>query len=109
MALMGPQGMREIGETILYNSNYAKQQLGEIEGVKVLYDTTFKEFVVNFDGTGKTVAEINKALEGKKIFGGLDLSADFPALGNSALYSVTEMHSKQDIDKLVSALKEVLK
>ena len=60
MALMGPQGMKEVGETILYNSNYAKQLLEEIEGVKALFDTTFKEFVVNFDGTGKTVAEINK-------------------------------------------------
>ncbi|GAB1476311.1 aminomethyl-transferring glycine dehydrogenase subunit GcvPA [Bacillota bacterium] len=109
MALMGPQGMKEIGETILYNSNYAKQLLGEIKGVKVLFDTTFKEFVVNFDETGKTVKEINKALEGKKIFGGLDLSKDFPGLGNSALYCVTETHSKQDIDKLAAALKEVLK
>ena len=55
------------------------------------------------------MAEINKALEGKKIFGGLDLSADFPSLGNSALFCVTEIHTKQDIDKLAAALKEVLK
>jgi len=109
MALMGPQGMREIGETILYNSNYAKQLIGEIKGVKVLFDTSFKEFVANFDDTGKTVAEINKALAGNKIFGGLDLSADFPSLGNSALFCVTEIHTKQDIDKLAAALKEVLK
>lgn len=109
MALMGPQGMKEVGETILYNSNYAKQLLEEIEGVKALFDTTFKEFVVNFDGTGKTVEEINKVLENHKIFGGLDLSKDFPWLGNSALYCVTEVHMKKDIDRLASALKEVLK
>lgn len=109
MALMGPQGMREIGETILQNSNYAKQVIGEIPGVKVLFNTTFKEFVVNFDGAGKTAAEINKALEVQKIFGGFDLSGNFPELGNSALYCVTEIHSKQDIDKLAAALKEVLK
>lgn len=109
MALMGPQGMKEIGETILSNSNYAKQVIGEIPGVKVLFDTTFKEFVVNFDGTGKTTAEINKALKEKKIFGGFDLSCYFAELGNSALYCVTEIHSKQDIDQLAAALKEVLK
>jgi len=109
MSLMGPRGMREIGETILQNSNYAKKLISEIENVKVLYNTTFKEFVVNFDGTGKTVAEINKALEAYKIFGGFDLSRDFPDLGSSALYCVTEIHTKQDIEKLVSALKEVLK
>ncbi|MDD4583632.1 MAG: aminomethyl-transferring glycine dehydrogenase subunit GcvPA [Eubacteriales bacterium] len=109
MALMGPQGMRDIGETILQNSNYAKQRIGDINGIKVLFDTTFKEFVVNFDETGGTVAEINKTLEAYKIFGGLDLSQDFPELGNSALYCVTEVHSRQDIEKLVSALKEVVK
>lgn len=109
MALMGPKGMREIGETILQNSNYAKKLISEIENVKVLFSTTFKEFAVNFDGTGKTVAEINKALEAYKIFGGYDLSRDFPELGSCALYCVTEIHTKQDIEKLVSALKEVLK
>lgn len=108
MALMGPAGMREIGETILYNSNYAKQLIGAIPGVNVLFDTCFKEFVVNFDGTGKTAAEINRALQSMKIFGGIDLSSDFPKLGNSALFCVTEIHTKQDIDKLAAALREVL-
>lgn len=108
MALMGPQGMEEIGETILYNSNYAKKVLGEIPGIKTLFDTTFKEFVVNFDGTGKTVKEINKALADRKIFGGIDLTDSFPALGSSALYCVTEMHNKDDIDRLATALKELV-
>ena len=48
-------------------------------------------------------------MESHKIFGGLDLSKDFPWLGNSALYCVTEVHMKKDLDKLASALKEVLK
>ena len=81
MALMGPEGMTEVGETILANSNYARKLIGQIDGVKVPFGATFKEFVVDFNGTGKTVAEINKALEAKKIFGGFDLSKDFPELG----------------------------
>ncbi len=67
----------------------------------------FKEFVVDFGGTGKTVAEINKALLGHRIFGGKDLSAEFPELGQSALYCVTEYYDQADIDQLVSAVKEV--
>jgi glycine dehydrogenase subunit 1 len=109
LSLMGPQGMREVGETIIQNANYARKLIGEIKGVKILFDNAFKEFVVNFDATGKTVAEINKALEAHKIFGGKDISNEFTALGNSALYCVTEVHTKQDIHKLVDALKEVLK
>ncbi len=67
----------------------------------------FKEFVLNFDGTGKKVRTINKALLKYGIFGGKDISKDFPELGNSALYCVTEVHRREDIDKLALALKEV--
>lgn len=107
MALMGPQGMREIGETLIQNANYAKKLIGEIPGVKIEFTTSFKEFVVNFSGTGKSVAEINKALEAKRIFGGIDLSRQYPKLGQSALYCVTEVHSIDDIKTLAAALKEV--
>ncbi|PKM84523.1 MAG: aminomethyl-transferring glycine dehydrogenase [Firmicutes bacterium HGW-Firmicutes-11] len=109
MALMGPAGMREIGETILQNANYAKKQIGGIKGAKVRFSTTFKEFVVNFDESGKTVEAINLELQSRGIFGGFDLSKDFPDLGNSALYCVTEVHTLKDIETLVTALKEVLK
>jgi glycine dehydrogenase subunit 1 len=86
------------------------RRLNELPGVKApVFDAAhFKEFVVNFDDTGKTVTEINKALLARDIFGGHDLSGDFPALGQSALYCVTEAHSKSDIDRLVSTLEEVL-
>ena len=108
MALMGPQGFRELGETCIARSHYAAKKLGELPGVEIkLSPSFFKEFVVNFDGTGKSVAEVNKALLGHRIFGGKDLSADFPELGQSALYCVTEYYDQADIDALVSAVKEV--
>jgi len=53
------------------------------------------------------VAEINTALQERKIFGGKDISKEYPEMGQSALYCVTEVHSRKDIDALVSALKEV--
>jgi glycine dehydrogenase subunit 1 len=64
--------------------------------------------VVNFDGTRKTVADINQRLLGHAIFGGKDLSGEFPELGQSALYCVTEYHSEANIVELAIALKEVL-
>ena len=65
----------------------------------------FKEFVVNFDDTGKPVKRINSLLRKKhKIFGGRDLSGDFPELGQSALYCVTEIHTQDDIDRLAQAI-----
>jgi len=109
MALMGPEGFREIGRTIIQKSHYALKSLSKLDGVEVLFpDNVFKEFVVNFDDTGKSVETINKALLAYGIFGGKDLSEDFPEMGNSALYCVTEVHGKEDIDRLTEALKEVV-
>jgi glycine dehydrogenase subunit 1 len=108
MSLMGPKGFQEIGETIIQKSRYAMDSLSQSSAVKVLFPANaFKEFVVNFDGTGKSVREVNRALVKHKIFGGIDLSQDFPELGQSALYCVTEVHSKNDLDKLAESLKEV--
>ena len=110
LATMGPQGMMEIGEGIMTRSRYAMQEIDRIEGVEtpVFQSPHFKEFVVNIDGTGRAVAEINRALLEREIFGGKDLTREFPELGNSALFCVTEVHTKDDIDRLVGALKEVL-
>jgi glycine dehydrogenase subunit 1 len=109
MALLGPQGFREIGELIIKRANYAARRLAEIDGVQIrLGAPFFKEFVVNFDRAGKTVADVNAGLKARGIFGGHDLSGEFPELGNSALYCVTEIHSKGDVDRLAGALREVL-
>jgi glycine dehydrogenase subunit 1 len=109
MALMGPQGFQEVGEVILQRSHHAAQVLSGIPGLRILFPCGFfKEFVVNFDHTGKSVAEVDAALRERGIFGGRDLSADFPALGQSALYAVTEIHTAEDIARLAAALKEIV-
>jgi glycine dehydrogenase subunit 1 len=110
LALMGPQGMYEIGEGIMVRSRYAMSQLDRIEGVRApaFRAPYFKEFVVDLNGTGRTVVEINRALLERGIFGGKDLSLEFPELGQSALYCVTEVHTKEDIDRLARALEEVV-
>lgn len=109
MALMGPQGMEDIGRTILYNSQYAAKKISEIPNVKLAFNSPFfQEFVVDFNDTGKTVEEINKALLDEKIFGGLDLSLDFPQLGQSALYCVTEVITKEEMDNLVEKLTKIV-
>ncbi len=107
LALMGPVGMQELCKTIMQRSQYAMKKLSEIEGVKApFFDSPhFKEFVVDFNGTGMTIKDINKFLLGKNIFGGKDLSTEFPELENCALYCVTEIHTKEDMDHLVQAVK----
>ncbi|MCY0093795.1 aminomethyl-transferring glycine dehydrogenase subunit GcvPA [Hoeflea ulvae] len=108
MSLLGPDGFREIGDLILSRARYAARLIGEVPGVKIVWpDTTFKEFIVNFDDTGKTVDAVNEALRARGIFGGKDISTEGHGLGQAALYCVTEVHSAADIRRLADALKEV--
>ncbi len=110
LTLLGPDGLREVGETMAYKAAYAKKKLGELDKVDILFDSkSLKEFTVNFDKSGKTVKEINEALMERGIFGGHDLSEGFPQFGQSALYCVTECRTKEEIDYLVESLQEVLK
>jgi glycine dehydrogenase subunit 1 len=110
LALMGPQGMAEIGQGIMIRARYAMNRLDEIQGVgaPALRSPHFQEFVVSFGGTGKSVEEINRSLLALGIYGGKDLSGEFPELGQCALYCVSEVHSKADLDRLAQALEEVL-
>jgi glycine dehydrogenase subunit 1 len=109
LSLMGPKGIEQTGRTIMQMSQYAAKQLSRIRGVKLRFQSPFfKEFLIDFGKTGKTVAKINKALLKHKIIGGKDLSNEFPELGESALYCVTETKTMNDIQKLGSALKEVV-
>ncbi|WP_338751186.1 aminomethyl-transferring glycine dehydrogenase subunit GcvPA [Bacillus sp. FJAT-52991] len=110
LSLLGPNGMYELGQTIMQNSQYAVKQLNKIKGLKGsrLSSPFFKEFIVDFNDTGLSVAEVNKKLLEKKIFGGKDLSKEFPAFGQSALYCVTEVHTKDDLDRLITSLQEIV-
>lgn len=110
LALMGPQGMADIGETIMTRTRYAMQVLQKIPGIEVMFHQSphFEEFVVNFDRAGMSVNEVNDGLLVHKIVGGKDLAIDYPELGQSAIFSVTEVHGKRDIDRLSEALMEVI-
>lgn len=110
LALMGPDGMSDVGQAIRQNSQYAVKQLANIKGIKGsrFRSPFFKEFIVDFNETDMTVKDINQKLLQYKIFGGKDLSIEFPELGQCALYCVTEIHTKEDIDRLIDSLTEII-
>jgi glycine dehydrogenase subunit 1 len=109
MALLGPQGLRELGETIACKANYAMQRLREIDGLKTpVFDSFhFQEFTVSFDETRLAVKEVNEKLLKNHIHGGKDISKEFSELGETALYCATEIHSKAEIDLLAEALAKI--
>jgi len=110
LSLLGPKGLEELGKTIMSKAQYAMRILNKIHGVKapLFKSTHFKEFSVNFSGTKKTVSHIHKQLLQRGIHGGKSLTKEFSELGETALYCVTEIHSKEEIDNLAETLKQII-
>ncbi|MGG1638393.1 aminomethyl-transferring glycine dehydrogenase subunit GcvPA [Paenibacillus sp. NRS-1760] len=111
LSLLGPTGMQEVGETIMQKSQYAANKLSAIPGVSLRFGEAafFKEFIVDFNHTGLTVAQINAQLLEAGIFGGKDLSAAFPQWGQTALYCVTEIHSQLDLHRLADTIQTIVR
>jgi glycine dehydrogenase subunit 1 len=111
LAMLGPQGLKELGEACMTKAYYAMRQLAKIEGVKtpVFSSPHFKEFTVNFDEAKQSVKEVHENMLLYGVHGGKNITKEFPELGETALYCVTEIHSRHDIDRLACMLSEVLK
>ena len=109
LSLLGPTGLKQVGETIAYNANYAAKMLDRIPGVKApaIGKSTWKEFVVRFEN-GVTAKAVHEGLLERGLHGGKILTDEFPTLGESMLFCVTEVHSKETIDELIGAVKEIV-
>ena len=69
--------------------------------------TIWKEFVVQFEN-GVTVKQVHEGLLERNLHGGRILTEEFPALGESMLFCVTEVHAKETIDELVQSIEEIV-
>jgi glycine dehydrogenase subunit 1 len=104
---LGREGMRELAHQNIQKANYALENLARIKGVKRRFGgPIFNEFVLEIDAGWPKAEDF---LRKNGILGGLSLEPFFPELKNCALLCVTEMHKKDDIDKLVRLLGEVLR
>ena len=106
LALMGPAGMQQIGQTILQNQQFTRQRLEAIDGVTIRASGSphFKEFVVDLSATGVTPTQLNRALLEDGIQGGIDLSGTLAGHDGCVLVCVTEIHTRDDINRLADAV-----
>jgi len=109
LSLLGKNGIRELSEHILAKTKYAIKKFSSIDDVDVpLFKAPhFKEFAIRFKH--RHTDDLLRELLEHKICGGKSLVAEFPALGESVLVCVTEMHSKQQIDNYVETLDRLLR
>ena len=105
LAAMGKTGLRKVAELCYHKAHYAAQRIAAIPGFELRDDKPFfKEFVVRCP---KPPAEINRQLLQRKIIGGYELGKAYPHLADCMLFCVTEMNTREEIDRLVEALQEV--
>jgi len=106
LSLLGKQGLREMAYQNLAKSHYAFEQLTKIPGVRPVFPAPFfNEFVLQ---TKISAEELQSRLLEKGILGGLPLAKWYKQRENQSLWCVTETKSKEQLDKLVSTVKEVL-
>ncbi|MCA9580834.1 MAG: aminomethyl-transferring glycine dehydrogenase subunit GcvPA [Myxococcales bacterium] len=102
-AMLGKQGFRSTGERCFANAEYLKAEIGKLKGFAIPHAApTFNEFVVRVeDGSAKDVLA---RLAGQGILGGVELGMLLPDRPRDILVAVTERHTREDLDRLVSAL-----
>ena len=105
LAALGKQGFRELGELCLQKAHYAFRQITALPGYEAAFSSPFfDEFVIK---TPLPAQQLSQRLLQKGIIGGYDLSQSYPDMQNAMLFCVTETRTKEDIDTLVKALREI--
>lgn len=103
LAAMGKNGMQTVAESTVRNTQYAIEAI-EGAGLKVKFGRkVFGEFVVTLP---KAAHEVRDAMLGKGFLAGLPLGEFYPGMENDLLVAVTEIRSKDQIDRFAAALAE---
>jgi glycine dehydrogenase subunit 1 len=99
LSWLGPQGLRELGETCMALAEHAKNRLG----LPLVFSdqTTFKEFAVR---VGRPARDVVRDALGKGVHPGYPLGRDYPGMDDVLLVAVTERRTLDDIDRLAEVL-----
>jgi glycine dehydrogenase subunit 1 len=102
LSWLGPQGLRELGETCLALSRYAKERLSDA-GLELVFPekTTFKEFAVR---VGRPATDAIGDARAAGVHPGYALGRDYAGLDDALLVAVTEKRTTAEIDRLAEVL-----
>ena len=107
LSSIGKSGLYNIAKLNHLNAEVLKEKLSNINGVKIKFSSfTFNEFVVDIE---KDPYSLINYLAENGIIAGIRLSRYFEEFNKSLLFTITEMNTLEDIDKLVSLFKNFMK
>jgi glycine dehydrogenase subunit 1 len=107
LSCLGKRGLRELALMNLSKAEYAKKVASQIPGCKLFFSApTFNEFALKIPGDPEKVLE---RLKGKKILGGIPLGRFYAEMNHHLLVTVTEMNTREEIDRWAEALERALK
>jgi len=102
LALLGRRGLRELAELNLAKAEYAKARIRSSQRLRLPFSgPTFNEFVV---GLAEPAERVLERARDAGVVAGLDLAPFAPALGPALLMCVTELASRDSIDRAVTLL-----
>jgi len=99
LSWLGPDGLREVGETCMALAEYAKERLDL--PLAFPQQATFKEFAV---AVGRPAREVIRAARAQGVHPGYALGRDYAELDDALLVAVTEKRTPEDIDRLAEVL-----
>jgi glycine dehydrogenase subunit 1 len=102
LSWLGPQGLREVGETCMALAEHAKERLG----LPLLFPerATFKEFAVR---VGRPADGAIRAAREQGVHPGYALKRDYGGMEDALLVCMTEKKTPEDIDRLAEVLGDV--
>jgi len=99
LAAVGKRGLRRVAELCYHKAHYAARAISKLRGYSLVFEMPFfKEFLISCP---LAPSKINEVLLQERIIGGLDVSH---IIDNGMLLCVTEMNTRQEIDRLVEIL-----
>jgi glycine dehydrogenase subunit 1 len=102
LAWLGRRGIVELGELLLQRTAYAREKLCAIDGVTALHEQpVVREFAVRLDAPVQAVID-RCAAQG--VNPGYPLGGAYDEYADGLLVAITEQRSREDIDRLASAL-----
>jgi len=106
LSVLGKEGLENLAKVNIARARKLQKMIGQLEEFDSPYFDAyhFNEFVIR---TPIRPEKLNKLLLKKGLIGGLPLQGHVRQLEEHMLLCTTEMHSDEDLDRLVYALKEV--